>query len=254
MSLALAMFAAATALPPICADRPAKANGTCTVPEGKFQVESGFVGWSLTKSRGTRSELTYLGSTVLKLGLSDHSDLEVGFTPYARLKVSDAASRTRVSGFGDMVIRYKHRLTSDDARTQVAVIPFIKLPTAAHDLGNGKVEGGVALPVTVAASPAVSVTFGPELDLLSDGDGQGRHVAVVNLVNVSAPVAPRLSLAGELWTNFNFDPSGTVKQASADAALAFAVSNSVQIDSGVNLGLTRDTPDIELYGGVAVRF
>jgi hypothetical protein len=61
-------------------------------------------------------------------------------------------------------------------------------------------------------------------------------------------------LAGELWTNVNLDPSGTVKQASVDAALAYAVSNSVQIDTGANIGLTRDTPDVELYGGLSLRF
>lgn len=254
MSIALAVLAAATALPPICADRPAKANGTCTVPKGVFQVEAGIAGWSLAKSEGTRSELTSLGLTVLKLGLSDHSDLEFGFTPYAELKVSDAVSRTRASGFGDLVLRYKHRLAPDDSRTQVALIPFAKVPTASRGLGNDEVEGGLTVPVSIAASPTVSVTFGPELDVLADSDGHGRHVAVVNLVNVSAPVVSRLSLAGELWTNFNVDPSGTMKQASADASLAYAFSNSVQIDSGVNFGLTRDTPDVELYGGVSVRF
>ena len=90
--------------------------------------------------------------------------------------------------------------------------------------------------------------------MLADADGHGRHFAVVNLVNVAGLLAPSLTLAGELWTNVNFDPSGTVKQASADAALAYAVSDSVQIDTGANIGLTRDTPDVELYGGLSLRF
>ncbi len=98
------------------------------------------------------------------------------------------------------------------------------------------------------------MTLGPELDLLADGDGHGRHAAVVNLVNVALAIAPRLTLIGELWTNFNFDPSGTIKQASADAALAYAVSNDLQLDVGTNLGLTRDTPDLELSAGASIRF
>ena len=49
-------------------------------------------------------------------------------------------------------------------------------------------------------------------------------------------------------------PAGTVKQASADAALAYAVSNRLQLDAGANLGLTRETPDVELYVGASVRF
>jgi len=76
----------------------------------------------------------------------------------------------------------------------------------------------------------------------------------VNLVNMSAPVAPRLTLIGELWTNFNFDPDGTVEQASLDAALAYSVTGNAQLDLGTNLGLTRDTADVELYAGVSLRF
>lgn len=248
--LALTVAAEAAALPPICTDRPTKANATCTVPAGKVQLEMGVAGWSLTRAAGTRTELLTLGASVVKLGLSDRSDLQVGFTPYARV-TSGAANR--VDGIGDVVIRYKHRPTADDARVQLGVIPFVKLPTAAEGLGNGKLEGGLALPISMAMGKA-TVTFGPELDLLADADGEGHHAGLVNLVNVAFPVADGLTLVGELWSNYNFDPAGTVKQASADAALAYAVSNDVQLDLGANVGLTRDTADIEFYGGLSVRF
>lgn len=156
-------------------------------------------------------------------------------------------SRTRVSGIGDVVLRYKRRLTGPGAPLQVAAIPFVKLLAAPDGLGNGRVEGGLAVPVSFALGGPVTLPLGPELDLLADADGHGRHFAVVNLVNLSAPVAPRLTLAGELWTNLNFDPGGTVEQASLDAAAAYAVSDDLQLDLGANLGLTRDTPDVEVY-------
>jgi hypothetical protein len=57
-----------------------------------------------------------------------------------------------------------------------------------------------------------------------------------------------------LWTATNFDPADTVTQASADAALAYLVNNGLQLDAGANLGLNRNTPDIELYAGFSVRF
>jgi len=97
------------------------------------------------------------------------------------------------------------------------------------------------------------MTLGPEADLLADADGSGRHLALVNLVNVAGSIAPRLTLAGEFWSSFNFDPAGTVRQASADAAVGYVFSNNVQIDAGANIGLTRDTADIELYAGFSIR-
>lgn len=252
----LAMAAGGTAQAqeaPICTDRPAKANAVCTVPAGRFQIETNAIGWSLTDLAGTRTELLTIGASVAKLGLDGRSDLQIGFTPYAELRTPNGP-RSRVSGIGDVIVRYKRRLTGADSPVQVAAIPFVKLPTAADGLGNGRVEGGIALPIGFALSGGATMTLGPELDLLADADGDGRHLALVNLVNLSAPVAPRLTLAGELWTSVNFEPDGTIEQASLDAALAYAVSRNLQLDLGVNLGLTRDTPDFESYAGISLRF
>lgn len=245
---------AETAKPgPICTDRPTKANAVCTVLPGKLQVESGLAGWSLTDGGGARTEVLTVGATFAKIGLSDRSDLQIGVTPLVRASVEAGGSRNRLSGFGDVVVRYKHRLTRDDAKAQVGIIPFIKIPTAKGGIGNGKVEGGIAVPIAFAIGKA-SLTFGPEADLLADADGKGRHAAVINLVNVGLPIADRLTLYGELWSNFNFDPDGTLHQASADAALAYLVTDRLQFDIGANAGLTEDTPDIEVYAGISTRF
>ena len=51
-----------------------------------------------------------------------------------------------------------------------------------------------------------------------------------------------------------FDPLDTVTLASADAALGYAVNHAMQLDAGVNIGLTRHTPDTELYLGLSLGF
>jgi hypothetical protein len=234
---------------PICTDRPAKGNAVCTVPAGTWQVETSMADWLRLEQGGSESETLLLGATVVKLGLTAASDLQVGLTPFVRT----SADGNHLSGFGDVTVRYKQRLTGAESAVQVAVIPFVKLPTAKRGIGNGKAEGGVALPVSFALVGPVTATLGPEIDLLADAGGNGRHPAIAQLINLSAPVAPRLALAAELWANWNFDPAGTVRQVSADIAAAYAASTSVQLDAGVNAGLTRDTPDVELYAGFSVR-
>ena len=254
-ALSLGVPAAALAeQPPICTDRPAKANSVCTVPAGRIQLETAMADWIGTDAAGTRTDSWAIAPSLLKLGLSSRSDLELGFTPYLDVRVKQPGPDTHASGFGDVVIRYKHRLTADDAKVQVAAVPFVKLPVARRALGNGKVEAGLALPITVATGSAITVVLGPEVDLLADSDGRGRHVQLVNLVNLSAPVAPRLTLAGELWTATNFDPAESVTQISADAALAYSLSNDLQLDLGGNFGLNRNTPEVELYAGFSIRF
>jgi hypothetical protein len=249
MSPLLILAAAAASSPPICTDRPTKANAVCTAPAGTWQLETAAVDWLRIEQGGSETETLLLGSSVLKLGVSDRSDLQLGFTPLVRV----SSDGRQDSSFGDIVVRYKHRLTRAESPVQVAVIPFVKLPTAKTGIGNGKAEGGLAVPVSVALG-AATVTFGPEADVLADGDGHGRHLAIVQLVNVAATVAPRLTLAGELWSNWNFDPDGTVRQASADIAAAYALSAALQLDAGANFGLTRYTADLELYAGASLRF
>jgi hypothetical protein len=238
---------------PICTDRPAKANAVCTVPRDKWQLESGLAGWSLTNSGGTETKVLTLGALAIKFGLSDRSDVQVFINPYVRTEQVTEGVRSGAAGFGDLTVRYKRRLTNDGAKMQVAVLPFLKVPIASEDVGNGKIEGGLAVPISVAAGP-VNLVFGPELDVLADADGQGHHAAVVNLVNVSGPIADGVTLIGEVWTMTNFDPTATATLVSVDTALAYTVTDRLQLDLGANFGLTKPTPDTELYLGVSARF
>lgn len=246
----LATPAAAAEEAPICTDRPTKANAVCTVTAGKFQMETSLAQWSRIETGGSVTEVWQVGGSVLKFGLSERSDLQLGFTPF----VDVDSGPSRLSGIGDLTARYKHRLTADGALIQIAFIPFVKLPTAKHGIGNGKVEGGLAFPISIATDSPVTLTFGPELDVLADTNGDSRHLQLVNLINASAPVAPRLTLTGELWMATNFDPAERVTLASADLALTYAANANAQVDLGANLGLNSVTLDLEIYAGISLRF
>lgn len=254
ISAPLLLAAATAAEATICADRPSKANGTCTVPAGHWQLETSAADWVHARDGDIRSDTTSVGSSVVKLGLSHSSDIEVGFTPYVQIKTEDGGTHDRASGAGDAVVRYKQRLTRDGSAVQAGLIPFLKVPTASHEIGNGKAEGGLIAPITFSIAPRVTLTLGPELDLLADADGHGYHFGVTNLANLGISVTPRLSLSAELWNAVGFDPLGTTHQWSADASAAWLASKRVQLDAGANFGLSRDTPDIEIYGGASALF
>jgi len=64
----------------------------------------------------------------------------------------------------------------------------------------------------------------------------------------------RTSLGAELWGVVDDDPAGRTHQASFDLTAARGLGQNAQLDAGLNLGLTRATPDVELYVGVARRF
>ena len=255
-ALALSAATAATAdEQPICADRPGKSTPACTVPAGDWQVETGFADWSLQKDRGERDTSLVLGETTIKYGLTGSSDVEVDVTPWQRATSSGRGFREIASGIGDVKLLYKQQLTPGDAALQVTLMPFVKVPTAKHRLGNGKWEGGLLLPIDYAIGKAAfSIELTPELDWAADGDGRGHHVAMEQVVSLGWQATDKLNLSAELWSGWDWNPSGTTRQASADGSAAYLLSNDVQLDAGANFGLNRATPDVELYGGVSVRF
>jgi hypothetical protein len=63
-----------------------------------------------------------------------------------------------------------------------------------------------------------------------------------------------LTLSAELWGMWDWDPAGTTRQASVDGSAAYLLNKAVQLDAGANLGLNRQTPDVEIYAGFSIRF
>lgn len=233
---------------PICADRPGKATPTCTVPAGMIQVESGLADWSHDASGGVRTDELDIGGAAVKFGVTNRLHLELDLPAYADI-------RGGPSGFGDSAVALKYRLTNESAPVHVAVRPSVKIPTARHALGNGKVEAGVALLAdSTFGGSSAGWDIAPEIDLVADADGSGYHLATIGAASVGVPVSRRLTVSGELWGAWDFDPAGTVRQYSIDAAAAYLLSNNVQVDAGANMGLNRDTPDVEFYTGIAFRF
>jgi hypothetical protein len=254
--LALCIGAAASAdEQPICADRPGKATSTCTVPSGHWQIEAGLADWSLQRGGGERDTALVIGETTFKYGLSDHSDIEVDVTPWQRMTSRAAGVHESASGIGDVKLLYKQELTADDAPLQVTALPFVKAPTAKRSLGNGKWEGGLLVPIgyAIGKSP-FSIGLTPELDWAADADGHGHHTAMVQVASLGWQATDKLNLSAEIWGQWDWDPAGTTRQASADGAAAYLLSNSLQLDGGANFGLNRETPDVELYAGVSKRF
>lgn len=240
---------------PICADRPSKSTGPCTVPQGKWQIETGLVDWSRDKSGGVVTDNITWANTAIKYGLSGRADVELWVTPLLTQHVHGPTGRAHDSSFGDTVVRVKYALTHDDAPVQVTLDPFVKIPTANHRLGNGRVEGGLLAPIQVPLGKGpFTLSLDPELDLLADSDGSGRHLATQQVANLGIAATHKLNFSTEIWAMWDWDPAGTGRMASWDAAASYLVTNDVQLDAGANFGLNRQTPGVELYAGVSVRF
>lgn len=250
----VAVPTASTAEAPICTDRPTKSNFACTVPKGLIQIEADGFNWLQTGNGGARTDQLLFTNPTFKFGVSQSSDVQLNWVPFTTIRSRDPAGRVnRLSGVGDVTVRFKQRLTSGDGAFQLAILPFLKLPTAAAGVGNGKVEGGVAVPINISVPGGWTFTLGPQLDVLADFDGNGRHAGITGLINVAKQFG-KFTLYNEIWTSQNYDPGGTVSQYSYDVSLAWLPRPTLQFDIGANVGLNRNTPDVVAYFGISTRF
>lgn len=239
----------------ICADRPSKATSACTVPDGHFQLETGLADWSLTNNGGERDTNLILGETTFKYGLTDRSDIELDVSPFVRVSSRSGGTHQGASGFGDILAMFKQQLTGKDAAVQVSALPFVKIPTASHRIGNGKWEAGFVLPVNYdIPKTKLGLNLSPELDWAADQDGSGHHLQMAQVASLGWQATDKLNLTAELWGQWDWDPAGSTRQYSADAAVAYTPRKDLQLDAGANLGLNRETPDVELYAGISKRF
>jgi hypothetical protein len=252
LTLLTSPLARAEDLRPICPDRPGRGTSPCTLERGHAQLELGLFDDSFQHRSGVTTDTDNVGSLLAKWGASERIDVEAGMAFYQQLRVHDASGTTTISGVGDVLLHAKYNPLAEGAFALV-LDPFLKLPTASGGMGNGAVEGGLVLPMAYDLGNNWSLAMTPELDVLLNASGSGSHVNLVDVVGLGRGFGP-LTLGAELWTSQNLDPAGTVRQYSFDLDAAWLADNDTQLDGGLNIGLNRATPDLEIYFGISRRF
>ena len=243
----------------LCTDRPTKSTSPCTVDAGHVQIESDVFNATFDRSGGVDTDTYLYTNPTLKLGLTNTVDVELNIAPYqvVTTRVRATGATARAEGIGDLFARLKVNLLGDDGGdVAFAVVPYVKAPTARTGVGNRATEGGLIAPLSVNLPMNWSVVIDPEVDSLKNAAGGGHHTNVSALVSLSKPASKTVTLSAELWSDVNYDPSGTVRQVSADFGAAWipAAAPNLQWDGGINIGLNNVTPGIQAYVGVSRRF
>lgn len=253
---AAAESTASDGLRPLCADRPGKATPPCILDAGHTQLEVGLLDFATTRDPAGRDDTYSLGGFELRRGLTRRVEAELAWTPLIVERDRRPGGDAHSTGVGDLTLGMRAALTDPDADgVAVSVEPFLTAPTATHGLGAGGWTGGVLLPMAAPLPGGASVTVSPQLQILRNAAGGGAHVAWSAGAGVARPVG-NASLGLELWGAVDDDPAGSTKQASVDFTAAWtpAKAPNLQLDGGVNAGLNRQTPQVELYMGVSRRF
>ena len=243
----------------LCVDRPNKGTSACTVDPGRWQVEVDVADGTFERSHGVATGTGLFAAPNVKLGLTPDLDVEANLPLAEIVRTHDRSAGTdrTVSGVGDLMLKLKYAAVGNGGSDfALALEPYLLLPTARHAIGEGAVEGGLLVPISANLPAGWSLNLTPEVDVLPDQQGDGRHVQLINLVGLSHPLPGGFTGAAELWSALDMDPSGDTTQLSFDVGLAWTPKSrpDIQLDGGVNLGLNRDTPGAQVYAGISKRF
>jgi hypothetical protein len=261
LSAAVLFFSSAAhaELRKLCPDRPGKATPACTLDPGNVEFETSAVDWTRDTAGNGREDSVLLGDSLLRIGLTANAEAQIGWTPWGHVRSRDASGITdTMSGTGDVTLSIRHNLRNPDGSgTSIALQPFVSLATGGKAIGAGDWGAGLTIPISFTLPHSLQLGIAPTLEAAVDADGTGRHLAYEIATALTAPWGDSgLSTSIELWSQRDDDPSGHSSQYSVDLAGIWQPNtlSNVQLDLGVNLGLNRNTPDLELISGFAVRF
>lgn len=238
-----------------CPERPGLNTPPCIIDKGRLSVETSLADWTLDRQGGDRDDQVLLGDTKLRLGLTDTVEAQLGWTPLGIDRARNGGLVDRRARVGDVTLGVKANLRHPDGEGfSIALLPYATLPVGRRPIGAGDWGAGVLLPISYALGDAVQLAATPELDAAMNEDGRGRHLAYSGTAGIGWKLTEALSLTGEGQVERDDDPGGHATHALAAVSLAVQVGKDLQFDLFGAAGLNHDTPDVQLYGGVAARF
>lgn len=235
---------AAEPLRELSTDRPDTTESAYSVDKGHFQFETELAAFTRDGGEWTKSTLGELNA---KYGLTDSADIQFVLPTYTHVRNGD-------EGFGDIEVRLKYNLWGNDGGdTAMALMPFVKIPTAQGDLGNGEFEGGLIAPFAFSAPGGWSCAVMGEVDLaFDDVDDDYTFVALVS-ATASHDITDTSAGFLEIVGIFNTETSEDI-EAYFNTGVTWAVAANWQIDGGFRVGLTHASADFTPFAGLSTKF
>jgi hypothetical protein len=241
-------------------DRPDRTESPYTVDAGHFQIEADILSYSYDRYNSahtdSRVEAFSISPINLKAGLLGNLDGELILQTYNAVREHDrtAGSVKRSRGFGDIIPRLKWNLWGNDGgSTAFGIMPFFKIPTSQDGIGNNAVEGGIILPL------AIQLGAGWEMGVMSVAEvdqnlsGTGEHFRFSNSLVLGHQIVGKLAGYVEFFSAVRTE-RGSEWLGTADVGLTYLLTENLQLDIGVNVGVTRSADDINPFLGISYRY
>lgn len=235
-----------------CPSRPGLGTPACTIAPGRVSIETGIADWTRDDSDDERSDIVLVGDTLVRFGLTDTIEAQLGWTPFGHSRTRDKTtgivdSANRV---GDALVGLKANLSNPDGSGfSAAIQPFATIPIGRSPIGAGDWGAGLVVPLSYDLSPTLNLQLSPEIDAATDGDGHGRHLAYGSVLGLGVSLSDAVGVTFELAATRDKDPEAHDTEAFGAISASWTPSDDLQLDAGI--GLNHNAADVELYVGIS---
>lgn len=227
-----------------------------TQGKGKSQVEASLQ-YDRDDDDGIRTDVA-TAKIQFSYGLLEPLDLIMEI-PRLAVRQTQAGDTTNSDGIGDITLSMKWRLSGEKEGLQLALKPFVTVPTGDEErgLGFGREAYGITLISTWDREAwCVSVNLGyqhVEYGLQSDREAYRPDIWSASL-SAQYRIVERVWLAGEAGLTSNPDKASDTPPAFINAGVIYGLTDSVDLDVGYRYGLNKPMPDATIAGAVTLRF
>lgn len=248
----LVLAQAATAEPPpdaeppgpISTARPSFSGPATTLDAGYWQWEAGYQ-YTSNDDGGVDTDSHTLPLLFVRLGLSDRVEVNLTWTGYSNID-SAGVNTDRLS---DLVLGASYQVMPDNSAFALATFVNLSVPVGSNDFSSDKVDPGLGIAWSYAAS-AGPTWFGTVV-VNSISDGSERATELGTAIGIAYGLSARVGAYVEYFS---------VHSDSADSAhnlgggVTYLINNDAQFDINGGVGLNGDADDYFVGVGLAWRY
>lgn len=235
-------------------NRPSVTEGPLTIDAGHLQVELSFAEFTHDDDHGLQNDQFNILPTDIRVGVLNNFEVDLMFEPYLNALVhGKQLPSQRQTGTGNTQIRGSLNLWGNDGGdTAGGVLAFISLPSSSGGFETNHVEGGVILPIAFQLPGGFAGGAMLEADFDRNARETGYGVDLIHTATVGHDLLPHL---GAYIEYVGISPISTDRAYLAyfDTGLTYSVTQNVQFDIGVNIGLSSRADDFTVFTGFSFR-
>ena len=244
-------------------DRPDTTENPFTVDAGHVQVETNLFGYARSRPdlEGTITDTFDVATSNIRIGLTNSAEIDFVLQPYGVIttRPPDPSSAFRRSGVGGLEIHAKFNLWGNDTfgepgSTALAIFPFVSLPLdRTNGISPAYVEGGLVVPFGVQLSDKFELEINADVLYLRDSAAARHHAEFLTSASLAYEWTETFGTYYEVVAQVGrHDPQGDIVL--LDSGFTFKLNKNVQLDAGVNFGVTPAAPRINPVVGITARF